>query len=692
MRKRWQDYVQRGKGPRISFSFNSLRMKMILIFSSVFTIILVGLAIFLYVQQSEKIKEEAQTKSEAIVKQIDFGINMFLEKYDSNISILSNQSLLVDYLKDSGSQKEENSFESKVLQTRVTNEFASFIRNNPAVTNVYVTGMDKRILIEPAVSLPSDFNPLEAPWFKGASSNLEEAFWSEPYEDKSSGEFIVTLSKVITEQNSSKIVGVIAFDIKIDELNELVKSINVDYKGYPFIFDQKAVAMVHPTEKGNNLMNLAFIKKMYDSTKQSGRLDYVFKKEERVLFYNTIEETNWKVGTVYLNKNMLEEATNLRNTLLLITLMIIVLISAITTVVARNITKPLLDLNKQVSKVAQGDLTVSIQSTSDDEVGQLTKNFNSMIMSMREIIHSVQDSVTQVKESTESLSAISEETTASSEEIARAMDEVANGATQAASDAEVGNQRTMDLSTQIEEVDAASIELLSHSKSASVTSKNGLKQMTTLKEKADRSNEVLHTVEAVIQNLTKKINEIDTVIHSINEISDQTNLLALNASIEAARAGEHGKGFAVVAEEVRRLAEQSARATDQVRRTIQDIQNESKQATNEMKTTREIADEQSFVVSETEKAFHSISTMINNMVASIEGISHKVEFMTSHKDDVVGAIQSISAAAQQSAASSEEVSASTEQQLMALHSIAQSAASLNEASILLAEISSKFKV
>ncbi|MCR8850505.1 cache domain-containing protein [Rossellomorea sp. SC111] len=235
------------------FSFNSLRMKMILIFSSVFTVILIGLAVFLYVQQSEKIKEEAQNNSESIVKQIDFGINMFLEKYDSTINVLSNQSLIADYLKSAEDKTGEDSLEDKVLQTRISNEFASFIRHNPAVKNVYVTGMNKKILIEPSVTLPEDFNPLEAPWFKGASSTEEEAFWSKPYEDKASGEFIVTLSKVITAQNSSKVLGVIAFDIKIDQLNELVKSIDVDYQGYSFLFDQNAVAMVHPTEKGKNL-------------------------------------------------------------------------------------------------------------------------------------------------------------------------------------------------------------------------------------------------------------------------------------------------------------------------------------------------------------------------------------------------------------------------------------------------------
>lgn len=84
---------------------------------------------------------------------------------------------------------------------------------------------------------------------QGATANPEGAFWSEPYEDKSSGEFIVTLSKVVTEANSSKVIGVISFDIKIDQLDALVNSSNVGHEGYAFLFDQNGVAMVHPLKK-----------------------------------------------------------------------------------------------------------------------------------------------------------------------------------------------------------------------------------------------------------------------------------------------------------------------------------------------------------------------------------------------------------------------------------------------------------
>lgn len=100
--------------------------------------------------------------------------------------------------------------------------------------------------------------------------------------------------------------------------------------------------------------------------------------------------------------------------------------------------------------------------------------------------------------------------------------------------------------------------------------------MQLLRNQTTESSQTIHGVQTVMEELTSKMKEIESIIFTINSISDQTNLLALNASIEAARAGEHGKGFAVVAEEVRKLAEQSSQATEQVRHTIAAIQGKSR--------------------------------------------------------------------------------------------------------------------
>ncbi|XQY92938.1 methyl-accepting chemotaxis protein [Metabacillus sp. HB246100] len=645
----------------------------------------------IYIGQKSDIEEEVESESKDLVENIEFGINLFMEKYNSNLYMLSDELLVKEYLNSLIETKDTDEDTTEILQLKLKQEFDKYIKNNPNVTNVYITSINKTILIEPKVELPEDFNPLESPWYKGAESMNDKVFWSEPYEDKASGEFIVTISKLVKDTSSSNTLGVVAIDLKIDKLEELISSISVDYDGYAFLFDGIGTAMVHPTERGNDLMKLDFIKEMY-SKEESGSLDYVYNNEERILFFETIDQTDWKIGTVYIKENLLTKAIELRNLLFIVALLSIVLISIVIFFVARGITQPLVSLNKQVSKVAEGDLTIEISSSNKDEIGQLTNNFNKMVLNMKTVIEHVKHSIANVSDSAENLSAISEQTTASSEEIARAMDEIAKGAVQAASGTEVGSQRTLDLSEQIEEINEKLNQLIMLSNYTTNTSAEGIKQLGNLKDKSNESNRYIYSVEASIQNLTVKIQNIESVIYSINQIADQTNLLALNASIEAARAGEHGKGFAVVAEEVRKLAEQSSKATDEVKNTILDIQEESQRVVKEMVITRELADNQEKVVDDTEKAFNVISSKISEMVDSISNITNKVKVVSNQKDDVVGVIQTISASSQETAASCEEISASSEQQLEALSSIAKSAVNLNESSKTLFELSKKFKV
>ncbi|MDX1770795.1 MAG: methyl-accepting chemotaxis protein [Planococcaceae bacterium] len=195
-----------------------------------------------------------------------------------------------------------------------------------------------------------------------------------------------------------------------------------------------------------------------------------------------------------------------------------------------------------------------------------------------------------------------------------------------------------------------------------------------------------------LMGLAIKFKQSKPLCRPLQRFRNQTNLLALNASIEAARAGEHGRGFAVVADEVRKLAEQSVQATDEVKKTIQLIQEGSRSAITEMGKTNDIFTQQSEVVDETSKIFAQISSFVSQMQGAIVSIVKEIEQVAGSKDEVVKVIQEMAAMSEETAAAAEEVSASTDEQLRAVQTVSESAEHLTRLGEQLQEAVDRFKV
>lgn len=516
-------------------------------------------------------------------------------------------------------------------------------------------------------------------WYSEPIDN-NQTLWTFPYESSTGGIITSYVTPIIVDGEAIAMVGM---DLYLDDVAKMLSETVLFESGYLYLMHPDGRMLVHQNIPfGENLLDQGDYQALLDKMNAETTGFTKYKRNDGVNVIAAYGHLNngWIVASSIPEKEVMSVVYAL-----IIMMVIAIAISALVAIVVsivmgRSITRPIKKIVESIEKIKNGDFTTIVEVSSKDETKLLADGLNDMSSSVKDLITETKHVSKDMVDAAANLAAMSEETNATVDQVAMTIQEIAKGTQETAGDAETGAEVAADINSQFVKLMENSDAMKENADIAMEMNKTGLNALSSLKEKSDMANSSNVKVKDAVDNLDMKASTITDIIQTITSIAEQTNLLALNASIEAARAGEAGRGFAVVADEIRKLAESSSEAADEIRNIIVDIQSVSKETVSVMNEVTDMNEQQNAALVDVNASFDKIFNSVEGISKQIETVTEELESLDSSKNNLVTAVNNISAISEETAAATEEVEISMDEQTNAVEQVALSAERLNELS------------